>query len=191
MGFSVLASVRDSSTVYPLLGRPHDSLDDSSSHYDLAFPKYLGAQYDASTTNLTYAIPASTSNSTAEIVLSFLSPITPTSTLRQSIPASYLTISVKSSFDIDLYLDINGQFVSGDRNSHIKWALEQPSQKGAAKLKTFTVKRSHEELFTEKGDQAEWGTLHFTGPADTAHEAGTSGRLRQRFAKMGTLNNIV
>lgn len=181
----------ESSTVYPLLGRPHDSLDDRSSRYEVAFPKYLGAQYDASTTNLTYSISNSKSNNTAEIVLSFLSPITPTSTLRQSIPASYLTVSVKSNFDIDLYLDVNGQFVSGDRGSRIEWALEHTSQKDSAKLKTFRVKRSNEELFTEKWDQAEWGTLHFTGPAHIAHEAGTSGQLRQRFAKSGTLDNTV
>ncbi|KAI5369539.1 hypothetical protein Slin15195_G004150 [Septoria linicola] len=191
IGFSVLASVPDSSTVYPLLGRPHDSLDRESSHYELAFPIYLGAKYDASTTNLTYAISHSKSNSTVEVVLSFLSPITPTSTLRQAIPASYLTVFVKGSFDINIYVDVNGQFVSGDRGSRIEWALEDKHDKGSAKLKTFKVKRTNEELFTEKWDRAEWGTLHFTGPANIAHEAGTSGLLRQRFAKTGTLENAV
>ena len=41
MGFSILASVPESSTVYPLLGRAHDSLDDKSLHYNLSFPHYL------------------------------------------------------------------------------------------------------------------------------------------------------
>ena len=192
MGFSVLASVPDTNTVYPLLGRPHDSLDRESNHYTVAFPKYLGAQYDASTTNLSYAIPSSKSaNGSVEIVLSFLSPITPTSTLRQSIPASYLTVHVKGNFNLDIYLDLNGQWVSGNRGSRIEWDLHETHEKNARKLKTWRVKRSNEELFTEWQDRAEWGTLHFTGPAHANHESGTSGLLRQRFSRTGTLKNEV
>ncbi|CAK3896360.1 glutaminase A L-glutamine amidohydrolase [Lecanosticta acicola] len=192
IGFGVLASLPETSTVYPLLGKPHDSLDRDSSHYSIAFPEYLGAQYDASTTNLSYAIPSTkSSNGSVELVLSFLSPITPTSTLRQSIPASYLTVHVKGNLDIDLYVDVNGQWVSGNRGSHIRWNLLQSQQESAGKLKTWRVRRSNEELFTEWEDRAEWGTLHFTGPADANHESGTSAILRNRFSKTGTLNNEV
>lgn len=114
VGFSVLASIPDSSTVFPLLGRPQDSLDHESSHYTVSTPKYIGAQYDASATNLTYSIPSNHSaNGSVEVVLSFLSPITPTSTLRQSIPASYLSIHVKGSFDLDIYVDVNGEKAHG------------------------------------------------------------------------------
>lgn len=188
----MLASVPDSSTVYPLLGKPHDSLDRDSEHYSIAFPKYLGAQYDASTTNLTYAIPsAKSSNGSVEIVLSFLSPITPTSTLRQSIPASYLTVYVKGNFNIDLYVDVNGQWVSGNRGSHIRWDLHESQQKNAGKLKTWRVRRTNEELFTEWEDRAEWGTLHFTAPSHVNHESGTSGILRNTFSKTGTLKNEI
>ncbi|TKA80641.1 hypothetical protein B0A55_01852, partial [Friedmanniomyces simplex] len=93
VGLAVLASVPSTSTVYPLLGRPQDSLNGSASQYNISFPKYLGAQYDASTTNLSYSIPSPSGSSSenAELILSFLSPITPTSTMRQSIPAGYLT----------------------------------------------------------------------------------------------------
>lgn len=84
-----------------------------------------------------------------------------------------------------------GQWVSGDRGSRIEWNLHEPEDDQEAKLKTWRVKRSNEELFTEKADRAEWGTLHFTGPSNIAHESGTSGILRNRFAKVGTLNNTV
>ncbi|KXT04280.1 hypothetical protein AC578_7941 [Pseudocercospora eumusae] len=192
VGFGVLASVPETSTVYPLLGRPHDSLDNDSDHYKIAYPKYLGAQYDASVTNLTYTIPSSkTSNASVHIVLSFLSPITPTSTLRQSIPASYVTVHVKGNLDLDIYVDVNGQWVSGDRGSKIEWSLHHQHHKDKAKLKTFRVHRSHEQHFTEYQDRAEWGTLHFTGPADAHHQAGTSGLLRQHFSKTGKLDNSV
>ncbi|TKA66744.1 hypothetical protein B0A55_10237 [Friedmanniomyces simplex] len=193
VGLAVLASVPSTSTVYPLLGRPQDSLDGSASQYNISFPKYLGAQYDASTTNLSYSIPSPSGSSSenAELILSFLSPITPTSTMRQSIPAGYLTVHVKGSFDLDIYIDVNGQWVSGNRGSEIEWSLAETDHEGAKHLKTWQVKRREEQLFTEWADQAEWGTLHFTAPADVSHEAGTSGLLRQHFSKHGMLRNAV
>lgn len=127
-----------------------------------------------------------------EITLSFLSPITPTSTLRQTIPAAYFSIHVEGNTDVNIYTDVNGQWVSGKRKSIIEWGLFQHIAPGLKnKLKTWQVKRQVEELFTETNDQSEWGQLHFTGPADADHESGTSALLRQRFARNGTLQNKV
>lgn len=194
----MLASVPESNTVYPLLGRPHDSLDNDGSDYTLAFPSYKGAKYDASTTNLTYSIPAPAKSSShaassdIKITLSFLSPITPTSTLRQSLPAAYLTIYVEGKTDVTVYVDVNGQWVSGKRESVIEWSLtSQEAEPPMEPLKTWNIKRQTEQLLTETKDQAEWGQLHFTGPSDVRHESGTSGQLRQRFARTGTLQNAV
>ncbi|KAL8951049.1 MAG: hypothetical protein Q9222_002942 [Ikaeria aurantiellina] len=157
---------------------------------------YLGASFDASTTNFTYSIPApaslAKSTEPVELTLSFLSPITPTSTLRQSIPASYLTVHVKGSFNVNLYVDLNGQWVSGNRGSRIVWELAEwelgNSNKG---LKTWKIRRETELLLSEERDQAEWGTLHFTAPSDVRHEAGTSGLIRSRFARTATLQNEI
>ncbi|KAL8705609.1 MAG: hypothetical protein Q9201_001296 [Fulgogasparrea decipioides] len=127
-----------------------------------------------------------------ELTISFLSPITPTSTLRQSIPASYMIVHVKGGFNVNVYVDINGQWVSGNRGSRIVWELAQrqlgDSKKG---LKTWKIRRETELLLSEERDQAEWGTLHFTGPSDLRHEAGTSGLIRPRFARTGTLQNEI
>ncbi|MCJ1387678.1 hypothetical protein MMC18_000521 [Xylographa bjoerkii] len=196
IGFSVLAAIPATDYVYPLLGRAHDSLLPSNDGYNISFPLYLGAQYDASTTNLTYRVPAPSTDTASfddlEIVLSFLSPITPTSTLRQSIPASYLTVHVKGSFNVDIYIDLNGQWVSGNRDSKVVWELRQSEPtKDTKSLKTWMVKRETEQLWTEWNDRAEWGTLHFSAPADVRHEAGTSALLRQRFSRTGTLQNVV
>ncbi|TKA72918.1 hypothetical protein B0A49_08391 [Cryomyces minteri] len=192
IGFSVLASVPDTGAVYPLLGRPQDSLEAGGEGYNISFPTYLGAKYDASVTNLTYSIPHNTSiQKPLELVLSFLSPVTPTSTLRQSIPAAYLTVYVRGSFDVDVYIDLNGQWVSGDRSSKITWELEQTNYEDAKKLKTWKVKRQGEQLFTEWNDRAEWGMLHFSSPGDVRHESGTSALLRQRFSRTGTLQDEV
>ncbi|KAF2020411.1 DUF1793-domain-containing protein [Aaosphaeria arxii CBS 175.79] len=194
VGFAVLASLPDSKQVFPLLGRPHDSLDDDAEEFEVLFPNYIGAKYDASTTNLTYSLSSREASSSADnlqITLSFLSPVTPTSTLRQSIPASYLAIYVEGSVDVNIYVDVNGQWVSGDRESVIEWSFDQQEVGRTTKgLKTWKVQRESELLFTETHDQAEWGQLHFTAPSDVRHESGTSALLRQRFARTGTLQNV-
>ena len=143
----------------------YDRADSSRSSYTVAFPTYLGSSYDASTTNLTYSIPGSKDAKT-EVILSFLSPITPTSTLRQSIPASYLSVHVAGNADIDIYVDLNGQWVSGDRGRQIIWDFNEVPLDGSGKqLRTWSWHQREELLFTEHGDQAEWGTLHFSGPS--------------------------
>ena len=127
-----------------------------------------------------------------EVVLSFLSPITPTSTLRQSLPASYLNVHVKGGFDVNIYVDVNGQWVSGSRSSDLIWEFHEGHRTPTGKaVKSWAIKRRQEELFTERWDRSEWGTLHFMGPLDVHHEAGTSARLRQHFARTGTLNNTM
>ncbi|KAF2275517.1 glutaminase A [Westerdykella ornata] len=194
VGFGVLASLPDTNQVFPLLGRPQDSLDVNDKEYSIAYPTYKGAKYDASTTNLTYSLPSPSKGPDAdplEITLSFLSPITPTSTLRQSLPAAYVTIYVEGSFDVNIYIDLNGQWVSGKRESVIQWSLDEREAVGSGPLKTWSFKRQTEQLFTETFDQAEWGQLHFTGPGDVRHESGTSALLRKRFARTGTLQNEI
>ncbi|KAK5198853.1 hypothetical protein LTR99_007793 [Exophiala xenobiotica] len=195
IGFSVLASVAEQRTVYPLLGRPQDSLRSEDDNYTISYPVYHGAQYDASTTNLSYSLPLPSSYSASshlDITLSFLSPITPTSTVRQSVPASYVTVYVAGNVAVDIYIDVNGQWVSGNRGSKIVWELDQRPLDGMGKgFKTWQFRREVEQLFTEFQDRAEWGSLHFSGPADVRHEVGTSALLRQRFSRTGTLQNLV
>ncbi|OIW30008.1 DUF1793-domain-containing protein [Coniochaeta ligniaria NRRL 30616] len=198
VGFSVMAAVPETAKVYPLLGRPQDSIPHSTASYNLSYPTYLGATFDASTTNLSYAINSpSAGGDQLTLTLSFLSPITPSSTLRQSIPAAYMTVLVEGTTDIDIYVDVNGEWVSGNRANTIRWELTEPDRKNGAiekeatQLKTWKVRRSNEELFTEFNDRSEWGTLHFSGPADVHHQAGTSAILRQHFSQKGSLKNEI
>lgn len=161
--------------------------------FNISYPIYHGAHYDASTTNLSYSIPLPTSSDGwLEITLSFFSPITPTSTVRQSIPASYVSVYIKGTVDVNIYLDLNGQWVSGNRGSKITWALQHTSLDGMTEgLKTWQFQRESQQLFTEFQDRAEWGSLHFSAPADVRYEAGVSAQLRQRFARNGTLQNEI
>ncbi|ROW08866.1 hypothetical protein VMCG_02824 [Cytospora schulzeri] len=194
VGFSVLATVPESGDVYPLLGRPQDSLAGSGRDYNVTFPDYLGATFDASTTNLTYSIPApSLKDEPLKITLSFLSPITPTSTLRQSLPAAYLTVHAEGAFDVNVYIDLNGEWVTGDRANDIEWSLEQAETKqdtaSPTGLKTWRINRRTQQLLTEFDDRAEWGTLFFSAPQDVQHESGVSSTLRQHFSAKGQLRN--
>ncbi|KAB8257047.1 hypothetical protein BDV32DRAFT_128063 [Aspergillus pseudonomiae] len=191
VGLSLMAHVPSTGTVYPLVGKPHESLTSNSDSPEVAFPVYLGANYDASTTNLTYRIDLDTSASTPlEITISFLSPITPTSTLRQSIPASYVTIHVHGDVGVNIYMDVNGRWVSGDAGSKITWQYDGFDTKGSKPtLQRWRFKRETELLLSEIRDRAEWGTLHFTGPADVQFQSGEALAVRRGFAAEGALRN--
>lgn len=159
--------------------------------YDVQFPTYLGHNYDASTTNFTYRIDTD-SSAPLDITVSFLSPITPTSTLRQSIPASYITIDVQGEVDVNVYMDIDGRWVSGDGGSRINWewdTLDSENKKDKKpNLQRWQVRRENELLLSEIADRGEWGTLHFTGPAvSTIHctlSQDTSSKCKHRMPDM-------
>jgi hypothetical protein len=189
-----MAFVPDAGRVYPLLGRPQDSLAGSQLADNVAYPQYHGATFDASTTNLSYTVPGyANASTTFEVTLSFLSPITPTSTFRQSLPASYLTVYVKGQGQIDIYVDVNGEWVSGNRDNRIFWELQRPEvrQRSTAPIKTWAVRRDQEQELTEFADRSEWGTLHFSAPTNVYHQAGVSAQLRQQFAGNGRLRNVI
>ncbi|PNY29741.1 Uncharacterized protein TCAP_00350 [Tolypocladium capitatum] len=194
LGLSVMASIPQTKIIYPLLGRPHDSLPTTAS-FTVSLPTYHGASFDASTTNLTYTLDASdSSNDPVRVTLSFLSPITPTSTLRQSIPAAYMAIFVEGSVDVNVYTDVNGEWVSGNGDSMIGWKLQDPSSELGNRelpIKSWSVSRRTELCFTESSDRAEWGAFQFTAPSSAQHQSGTSAAVRLQFAQQGRLTGEV
>jgi hypothetical protein len=127
------------------------------------------------------------------VILSFMSPITPTSTFRQALPASYMTFIVEGNLDISLFVDINGEWVSGNRDNEISWSLDdlKPSKKGATPLKSWKISRHRQQLLTEHDDQAEWGTLYFSAPLDVEHQSGEIRTLHRQFARHGYLSNSI
>ncbi|KAL2860429.1 hypothetical protein BJX68DRAFT_275649 [Aspergillus pseudodeflectus] len=188
LGLSLMAQIPSTGIVYPLLGKPHEALSESTEY---KFPTYLGANYDASTTNLTYTIHPH-SSTPLNITVSFLSPITPTSTLRQSIPASYVTIYVDSDETVNVYMDINGRWASGDPASQITWGFdaERASENSSPTLQRWSLQRETQALLSEVRDRAEWGTVYFTGPADVQYQSGAGPTVRRTFAARGSLTNV-
>ncbi|KAI9370111.1 hypothetical protein BJX61DRAFT_109819 [Aspergillus egyptiacus] len=189
LGLSLMAQVPSTGTVYPLLGKPHENLPESAS---LEFPTYLGANYDASTTNLTYSIGSNSGPTSVNITVSFLSPITPTSTLRQSIPASYVTVYVDGDVAVNVYMDINGRWVSGDPASQITWQhdAERASLDSSLTLQRWRLQRETQALLSEIRDRAEWGSIYFTGPAGVQYQSGAAPLVRRTFAARGSLTNV-
>lgn len=98
-----MAQLPLSQTVFPLMGRPQDALDNDD-YYTVNYPTFLGFQYDASTTNLTYSL-----SNVAKVTLVFTSPITANSTERQALPATYLEVIVEAAVDVAIYVDLNGR----------------------------------------------------------------------------------
>lgn len=133
----------------------------------MSFPIYTGATYDASSTNLTYQIPnlSDLSLPAVSVILSFISPITPSSTLRQSLPAAYVAVYVEGTFPINVYIDVNGQWISGKTDSQIKWThWENNSSDEDLHFKTWRLQKVTDEVFVEHKDRAEWGNFYFNGP---------------------------
>ena len=60
-----------------------------------------------------------------EVKVTFLSPVTPDDLLRSSLPYSYMKVGVRSLHDdaheVQLYTDISGEWVSGDRSAIAEW----------------------------------------------------------------------
>ncbi|KAK6329918.1 hypothetical protein TWF718_003345 [Orbilia javanica] len=183
IGFGVLLRVEN--TVYPLLGKPHDSLErNGGKEYSVGFPVYHGVDFDASTTWLRYSVEGKGGEGSVDVKLAFTSPVTVNDTMRQSIPAGYLEVEVGGDVDCEVYVDVNGLWVTGDRGSQIQWEMLEHGG-----LRSWKVTRSREEHFSEKWDRAEWGSLYFTAPKNTHYESDDSGPLRRRWAKGSSLRN--
>src|SRR5579875_1220409 len=71
-----------------------------------------------------------------EITLEYLSPIEPGDLQRQSIPMAWVLVTARSidgaSHDVSLYLDISGEWLTGDPTQEFTWApVSVPSRAGA------------------------------------------------------------
>lgn len=87
-----------------------------------------------------------------------------------------MTVHVSGDFDVNIYVDINGQWVSGDRGSQIVWEFSEQELGDTDKgLKTWKIRRETELLLSEERDRAEWGTFYFTGPSVSNSDRSSSG----------------
>ena len=127
---------------------------------------------------------------TAKLTLDFFSPVSPNNFLRQSLPFSYLTISVAdaTSSAIEVYADIDESWTgqSGSTRSSISTL---------ASTSVFQLSVNGASLYTERADQALWGNVVFASrPSNSSKlstQSGSSGDVRSQFATQGSLSGSV
>ncbi len=100
--------------------------------------------------------------------VTFLTPITLDDLRRQSLPASYMSLSFwsldKKSHSVSLYSDIDGYWLSGDSNARIHWSISLNARKkeGDANVVSHIVEKETHGRFSEWSDKAEWGQLFWS-----------------------------
>jgi hypothetical protein len=100
--------------------------------------------------------------------VTFLTPITLDDFKRQSLPASYLSLSFwsldKKNHSVSVYADIDGNWLSGDANSRIHWSLGLNSRKRVAERDVIShiIEKEGQGRFSEWSDKAEWGQIYWS-----------------------------
>ncbi|MBV9854320.1 MAG: DUF5127 domain-containing protein [Streptosporangiaceae bacterium] len=122
------------------------------------------------------------------LVAEFLSPVVPGDLRRQSIPMSYVLLTVHSldgrPHAVQLYADISGEWTSGDVGQMITWAPYSDSS-----INAWTVQLSSQQPLTEQGQLAAWGTVVWATPGapGLTVQSGQDLVVRGQFVSSGTL----
>lgn len=124
------------------------------------------------------------------LTVEFLSPVEPNDLKRQSIPMSYVTVTARSidgrAHDVQLYLDIAGEWCSGDHTQEITW-----SPVHSHGMQAWTMELKSQQPLSEQKEFAAWGsTVWATGHRQgLTYESGEGIHVRGRFVKNGRLGN--
>jgi Glutaminase A six helical-hairpin domain/Domain of unknown function (DUF5127)/Domain of unknown function (DUF4964) len=128
------------------------------------------------------------------LIVEFLSPIMPGDLRAQSIPMSYLLITARSldgsPHDVQIYMDISGEWAAGAGSGPITWASARVPSAGGD-LQVWTVRLDRPRPFTEHRQCAAWGTVIWAAPRTSGltYQSGHDTVVRQRFARHGRLTN--
>lgn len=125
-------------------------------------------------------------------VLDFFSPVSPKNYLRQSLPFSYLTVSVSgiASHEIQIYSDIDESWTGQTGNTIVSF---NSSLKDGLSLFQLSVKGAY--TYSENAEsQALWGETVFaskqSASSNLSSQAGTATSVRERFVTNGTLSGL-
>lgn len=126
----------------------------------------------------------------ATVTVDFFSPVSPSNYIRQSLPYSYLTVSVTSaaSLDVQIFSGVDDSWVgfSGSLAASVQTASD-----GASVY--FNISDPGQTLYTENDQMAAWGSLVFGSKPSTASIMTTQYGLRktvqQAFVADGSLED--
>ncbi len=129
-----------------------------------------------------------------QLTLTFLSPVEPGDLRRQSIPMTYILVAARSidgnAHDVSIYLDISGEWLSGNPDDQFTWAPSSVPFSGGS-LQVWTTQLADQQPLTESGDRAQWGTIVWATPQvpGMTYQSGTSAVVRAQFVDQGSLQN--
>ncbi|GES64383.1 DUF1793-domain-containing protein [Aspergillus terreus] len=118
--------------------------------------------------------------------LDFFSPISPSNYLRQSLPFSYLTVTVSgaSGNDIQIYSSIDGRWTGKPQNTARSF-----QQAESTAIYSLNVKNA--VPYSEESDMATWGDVIFaarpTFRSRLSFGSGKRGEVRSQFVQTGKL----
>ncbi|KAH9830721.1 uncharacterized protein C8Q71DRAFT_319596 [Rhodofomes roseus] len=126
------------------------------------------------------------------VTLTFLSPITPSDLVRQSLPFTYLAVDLASTdgqpHSVQLYSDITGEWLSGDRSQEMTWS--PPTQTGD--MIYHQLKLVTSSAFQENGHQAVDGTAYYAMGLEQGRnitwQTCPAGPCREEFISGGGVN---
>ncbi|KAF2149170.1 glutaminase GtaA [Myriangium duriaei CBS 260.36] len=134
------------------------------------------------------------------IVVTFLSPITPNDLKRASLVSSYMEVQVSSAdgkaHQVELYTDISAEWISGDRSAIAKWDYGSTAtmRTGNSVSKGVAYHRLYRQTplaFSEVNDQTEYGHWYYmtTNTSSLTRQSGADINVRSQFANSGQLKN--
>ncbi|HLI58462.1 MAG TPA: DUF5127 domain-containing protein [Solirubrobacteraceae bacterium] len=126
------------------------------------------------------------------ITLEYLSPIEPGDLRRQSIPMAWVLVTARSidgrSHAVSVYLDVSGEWLSGDPSQQFTWApVSVPSAGGG--VQAWTMQLAQPQVLTEIDNRAQWGTIVWATPQvpGLSYQSGPSDAVRAQFVGQGAL----
>lgn len=145
-------------------------------------------EFTATHTVITYTAGAAT------VTVDFFSPVSPSNYVRQSLPYSYLTVSVTAAaaLDVQLFSGIDDSWAGFAGGSAALDAVVQTAADGATVY--FDLSDPAQTLYAENDQMAAWGSLVFgSAPASAAATMTTQYGLRktvqQAFVANGSLED--
>ncbi|KAF8581797.1 DUF1793-domain-containing protein [Ramaria rubella] len=125
-----------------------------------------------------------------DITANFLSPVEPTDLVKQSLPFSYLALTVQAtdgkSHSVQVYTDISAEWVSGDNSLTADWSTTT-----TAGIITHQVQLENQEVFGEVGDHTQYGAAYYSieSSSTTTFQSGQDIVVRGTFTSNGKLPN--
>lgn len=128
------------------------------------------------------------------LIVEFLSPVEPGNLRSQAIPMSYVLLTAESldgnPHDVQIYMDISGEWVSSFNPGSISWASVRVSSSNDD-LQVWTVYPSQPRLFAEQDQLPAWGTVIWATPrfSGLTFQSGPDVMVRGQFVRYGRLAN--